>query len=244
MRLMATQLGVSPTTLSDVIAGKKHLSDDKASSVAEKLKLNAREARYFRLLVQFQSSKTVETRTDVAAQLRTLNPKLRSDFEIPVDRFTLIADWYHTAILEMTYLERTKLHPQTIAIELGILEEQATEAIELLLRLDLIEALGNGSYRKTNKKFLIQSPTPNEALRQYHSTMLELAKKSLTTQTPKEKSVGSETIPLSSDDLAEANEIIETCFQQIIQLSERSKNKDQVYHLGIQLFRLTGQGKK
>lgn len=239
LRAMAKQIGVSPATLSDVISGKKHFSETKALEVSNKLKLSAREARYFCALVQYQSTKSEEMRALLAAHLRTMNPRLRNEFEVTVDRFNLMAEWYHMAILEMTYLEETRMHVDTIAKSLGITALQAQGAIDLLVRLNLIEALGNGRYRKTHGKYLVQSGVPDEALRKYHHKMLELAQESLVTQTPAEKAVGSETLPLDSADLAEAKEIIETCFQQIIQLSERAKKKDHVFHLGIQLFRLT-----
>ncbi len=69
--------------------------------------------------------------------------------------------------------------------------------------------------------------------------MLGKAQGVLHTQTNDQKSVGSETMVMGVEDLAEANDIIESCFQQILALSNRSKNKTHVYHVGIQLFQVS-----
>ena len=244
LRAMAKQVGLSASSLSDVMAGKKNLSENKAVEVANRLKLSPRESRYFCTLVQYQSAKSEELRAMLASQLRSMNPHLRDHFEITVDRFSLIADWYHTAILEMTCFDDNRLYAETISQSLGITVTQAQNAIDLLVRLNLIETLGNSRYKKNNGKVLVQSDVPNQALRKYHHKMMELAQESLRNQLPSEKVVGSETMAIDTADLPEAREIIETCFQQINQLTERAKTKDHVYHLGIQMFRLTGQGRK
>ena len=241
---MARQLDLSPSTLSDVLNNKKNLSERTATEVAARLKLTAMQKKYFCTLVQFQISNDDELKALLAHQLRVLNPKMREHFEITVDRFKLMAEWYHTAILELTFLEDIEMSPVNIARVLGITSSQAREGLELLKRLDLIKEQGVDRFAKSRSQMQVQSESPNQGIRRYHYQMLAKAQESLSTQMPDEKMVGSETIPLNIDDLSEAKEIIETCFQQILQLSERSRNKNHVYHLGIQLFKLTSGIKK
>jgi uncharacterized protein (TIGR02147 family) len=243
LRAMAEALEISASTLSDVMAGKKNFSEETAQDVAVKLKLTGDKKKYFTSLVQFQTTKDEDLKEILNAKLKVLNPKLRNHFDITIDRFNLMAEWYHTAILEMTHLDRKKLTPDTLSVELSISKEQAKAALELLLRLELIEEEGEGFFRKAKGKFQAQSEIPNEALRRYHYQMLSKAQESLRTQTPQEKFVGSETIPLNSKDLPKAVDIIENCFQQLLQLAENSLDRDYVYHVGIQAFKLTG-GKK
>lgn len=239
LRAMAESLGVSASTLSDVMAGKKNFSEETATDVADKLRLTGKKKKYFSALVQFQTTKDEDLKSILNAKLKVLNPKLRNHFDITIDRFNLMAEWYHTAILEMTHLDRKKMTPETIATELQISVDQAKSAIELLLRLELIQATGNHHYKKANGKFQAQSEIPNEALRRYHYQMLSKAQESLRAQSPQEKFVGSETIPLNSKDLPKAIDIIESCFQQLLQLADDSLDRDHVYHLGIQAFKLT-----
>ena len=74
--------------------------------------------------------------------------------------------------------------------------------------------------------------------------MLNKAHSAIVEQTNKEKFIGSETFPMASEDLDEAKDIIENCFQQLLQLSTRSKNRNQIYHAGIQMFQLNKKKKK
>ena len=62
---------------------------------------------------------------------------------------------------------------------------------------------------------------------------------SLTTQSPAEKFIGSETFAFDVADLSKASEIIEECFSKITALAGTKKNKKNVYHMGVQLFNLT-----
>jgi len=244
MRAMAQNLGLSASTLSDVMKGRKNFSERTARQVAEKLKLSGRKVRYFQTLVHFETTKDEELKLLLAGQLRVLNPKLREHFEVSVDQFNLIADWYNAAILEMTYLKDQPMDPESVAQRLDISITQAKESLNLLQKLDLLDPLGNQRFQKKKSQFLFQSEISNQALRKYHHDMLAKAQTSLQTQSPKEKMVGSETIPLNIEDLQEAKDIIEGCFQQILELSKRSQNKTDVYHLGIQMFRLTKEARK
>lgn len=239
LRAMAKNLGVSATTLSDVIAGKKNLSETTAAEISSKLKLTSRQKKYFCTLVQFEATNDNEFKSMLAAQLRVLNPHLCKHFEITVDRFNFIAEWYHTAILEMTHLDDFTMSADSVASALRITIPQAKEAIALLIRLGLLDVAGKDQYQKSAGRFQTQSEVPNEALRAYHYQMLSKAQESLRQQTLLEKFVGSETLPINASDLPKAKEIIENCFQQLIILAENSEARDHVYHLGIQFFKLT-----
>lgn len=246
LRAMAKQIGIAPSTLSDVIAGKKDFSEPTALHVANRLKLTGKGSRYFCTLVRYQTTRNEELRSLLASQLRALNPKLREHFTITVDRFKLMTEWYHAAIVEMTFLENFPMNEESIAHSLSISPTQAREALSLLLRLKLLEPARQDRYRKTQSQsqFQVQSEVPNQALRKFHHQMLAMAQASLETQLPSEKVIGSETLPIAFSDLPEAREIIENCFQQMIGLSKRSSKKEQVYHLGIQFFRLTRRSEK
>lgn len=244
LRAMAKSLELSPSTLSDVLNGRKNFSERTAEYVAVKLNLSGRKAKYFNTLVQYASTKNEDFKLLLTNQLRILNPKMREQFEGNVAHFRFMSDWHHTAILEMTFLPNQQMDPESIAHKLEITATQAREALELLQKLELIRPTGPGCYEKTHKKLVFQTNSPNQALRKFHHQMLGKAQESLATQSSLEKLVGSETFPMGIEDLSEANDIVEGCFQQILELSKRSQNKTHVYHLGIQLFQISKGTKK
>ncbi len=238
LRSFAKNLGLAPSMLSEVISGKKNLSNKFSAKISEQLKLTNRKSKYFQLLVQFETTQNEEVKSIIQESLRLLNPQKRNVFELNVEQFQLIVKWYHFAILEMTFLNY-ELTPHFISQSLGIAESEAKQALELLIHLEFLEAISKNKYQKKSKKILVQSSQPNLALREFHRTMLLKAQASLTNQSFQEKIIGSETIPINIADIEKAKAIIEDCFERIIMLSEQSENKQHVYHLGIQFFKLT-----
>lgn len=102
-----------------------------------------------------------------------------------------------------------------------------------------------GRYRKTIPRPRVESKTPNAALRAFHRQTLGKAIDSLETQGPNEKVIGSETFAIDCDLLPEFRALADHFFNEALALAQKSKNKNQVYHLGVQFFRLTqSQGEK
>lgn len=240
LRAMALSLGVSHSTLSDVMKGKKNLSEETAEIMAQNLKLNGRKARYFNTLVKLQTTKNKDFKQILLNQLKVLNPKLREHFDVDMDSYRFMTEWYYPAILEMTHLTGQKLTPETIVQRLEISLEVANSALLLLQRLKLLEKTDDGFYKKTKNQFKFQSgEQTSSSLKKYYHQMLNRVQENLRTQPPQERIIGAENFPISLDDYSEAQDIIELCFQQILELSKRSQNKTQVCHLGIQLIKLT-----
>lgn len=243
LRSMALQLGLSATTLSQVISGKKKLSEKKGIEVSHKLKLSQQETKYFQILVHYENSQDENLRKILESQLKTLNPVLRASFEVEQENYIVLSEWHHIAILELTYLHPKKFDAKIASEQLNIDLEQAESALNLLEKLGLLQRK-NESYEKTKKQFTFNSEISNLAIRHFHRTMLGKAQTAIVEQTNKEKMIGSETFPLAIDDLNQAKEIIESCFQQLLQLSETSINRTHIYHIGIQMFQLNRPGKK
>ncbi|NUM87638.1 MAG: TIGR02147 family protein [Bdellovibrionales bacterium] len=240
MRAFAQQLGLGQSAVSQVLAGKKNLSLESATRIAQKLRLKSQEAEYLRTLVQLEKTKGADLRKALLEKAQSLNPR-REVRELSVDLFASIAEWHHLAIKNLLGVEGFVLTPASAAKRLGLSKLDAELAIARLERLEMIERdPGNpGAYRRTADYTLTQSAVPNEALRRFHREMLGKAAESLETQTPKEKFVGSETFALDETLLPEAFALADECLRRIAALSERSGHARNVYHAGLQVFRIT-----
>ena len=238
LRSMSQQLGVSASTLSDVIKGNKKFSEKTGLLVSTKLKLSAKEVKYFQTLIHYENSEDENLKKLLENQLIVLNPLLRKKFEVTEQQYIVLSEWYHFAILEMTYLFPDYMDAQTVSRQLNIDLALAESALALLVDLDLLEKK-HKTYIKTKVKFTFSSDLANQAIRHFHRSMLGKAQSALVEQTNKEKFIGSETFPLSPANLEEAKEIIEICFQQLLRLSERATDRSHVYHAGIQIFQLS-----
>jgi uncharacterized protein (TIGR02147 family) len=238
LRAMARDVKLSPSLLSDVMKGNKNLSAETAVQVAGALKFTHEETEYFTILVQIEGTKSADLKARLFERLRSLRPKAPV-YDLSVEVFRTISEWYHLPILELTHVTSFELTAASAAKALGISTAEADAAIERLLRLELLEKNAAGKLKKSDSFLLTSSAVPSEALRRFHGQMLKKAVESLAEQTPKEKFVGSETFAFDEKNLAKASKLLEECFSKIIDLAGSSRSKSAVYHLGIQMFRLT-----
>jgi uncharacterized protein (TIGR02147 family) len=242
LRAFAQQLGITSSYLSEILNEKKNLSSESALKISSRLGLKGDESEYFRLLVQLGSTRDPELKAVILARAKAINPNpVRHD--LSVDYFKMIADWFHLPIRQLASIEGFDFNSKNIASRLGISRHEAEEAIERLVRLELIEKDASGRYRKTDNNMLVKSPVPNNGLRKFHRQMLNKAIEALETQTPAEKFIGSETLAFDPAQLKQAETILEECFSRLVELTEAGKSKSQVYHLGIQFFNLTQERK-
>jgi uncharacterized protein (TIGR02147 family) len=234
---MAKQLDLAPSALSELISGRRRLSPERASQVANKLGLESRESEYFFLLAQLEQARDFTIKESILKRLQALKP-LSKIQALDLDAFKAISDWYHLAILHLCDQKNFVLTAKEASARLGISTFEAEAAIERLIRLDALTQDESGALVRAKNVFA-NSAIPNEALRRFHRQTLEKAIASIDEQLPQEKFIGSETFAINASRIEEANEILEECFSRMVQLFETDSNKTDVYHLGIQFFRLT-----
>ncbi|HPI40090.1 MAG TPA: TIGR02147 family protein [Pseudobdellovibrionaceae bacterium] len=246
MRAFSRHIGIGQSALSQVLAGKKNLSIERATMIANKLNLNFAEAEYFRTLIQIEGTRNSELKQSLIQRAQSLNPQ-REVRQLSVDVFSYISDWYHLVIKNMVGLDHFDFNSKNIASHLGISNFEVEEALQRIHRLEMIEPdpEQKGRYLKVQDYTLTQSAVPNEALKKFHRQMLLKAIDSLETQTPKEKFIGSETFAISEELLPKAFEMADRFLTAMAALSEesaqnakapKSKEPKQVYHVGVQLF--------
>jgi uncharacterized protein (TIGR02147 family) len=110
LRALARALGLTPSQLSHVLQGEKNLSHERALQVATRLGLDARQTEYFGLLVQRESTKSIQLKEAALARMREINPASAAK-DLSVDAFRAISDWYHAAILEIMSLQGIRATP-------------------------------------------------------------------------------------------------------------------------------------
>jgi uncharacterized protein (TIGR02147 family) len=239
LRAMAKQIDVSPSTLSEIMKNKRQLSYKRAMVIAEKLGLSNREAEYFCTLVQKEAAYTAPMAERFHDKLTQLNPKYKVK-DLSIDHFRAISEWHHLAIIPLVDVKNFRFTAFQISKTLGISTFEAQSAIERLLRLELIVKDKSGQFHR-GEDFLAEAKVPEESLRKFHQQTLEKAIESLKTQSPQEKLMRTEQFAIDPILLPKADEIVEECVEKLVKLFAKSKNKTDVYHLGIQLFNLTNK---
>ncbi|MEZ0392905.1 MAG: TIGR02147 family protein [Pseudobdellovibrionaceae bacterium] len=238
LRAFARKLELAPSSLSEILNGKKKMSHEMASRLALKLNLKARESKYFLLLADLELAASAESKNQILQQLQGLN-RHRSVASLDMEMFRVISDWYHIPIIEMTRLTDFQFTPSNVAKRLGITSVEAASAIDRLVKLELIEKLKDGKFVKTKDNALFSSLGKNEALRKFYRQMLEQTSKALEAQTPQQRFSGTETFALDESYHESARQVMNDCFEKIAELAAKSKNPKNIYHLGIHFFSLT-----
>jgi uncharacterized protein (TIGR02147 family) len=245
MRAFASQIGIAPSMLSNVLNGKKHLSVVRAFSVAKNLGLQGEEADLFCLLVQLETTEDFSQKEALLARIKAIRPESNTK-DLSLDVFKSIADWTHVTILALLDLRAfATAATDAVARKLGVSKIEAETALNRLVRLGLLARAGpTGPYRRAHHDTLVvRSGLPNKALREFHRSMLERAAASLEAQTNEEKIVGSETLAFAPDQLPEISRVIEECARKIHAIAEKSLKRSEVYHFGFQFFRVTQKEK-
>jgi uncharacterized protein (TIGR02147 family) len=237
LRAFSERIGISASFLSEVLNAKKSLSVELAFRLAINLDLTEAETQYFCLLVQLEQEKDPLFREKLARRLADLNPS-RPAHDVSADLFKLISEWYHAAILELTYLPGLKVTPDLVARCLNITKSEAETAIERLLRLELLEKDAKGDLRKNHNYVAAESSVPVGAFREFHGQLLGKAVTALQAYTPAERMSATDVVAIDSKHLAKVDRLSREFSAAVMKLAEKSKVKDSVYALSVHFFPL------
>ena len=170
---------------------------------------------------------------------RPSDPPLR----LSADAYRMIADWHHFAILSLLNTRGFRPDPAVIGARLGIGTKAASQAIERLERLGLLEVTRQRtgrvtSMRRTARRFTTTDDIRNDSLRGAHSSNLELARRSLERDAVEERDFSAMTLAFDHETMPKAKELIRRFQDELADLVETSR-ADEVYKLCVQLFPLT-----
>jgi len=222
VRSYANYLGIASGSVSHLLSGKRQPT----VKFTQKL---------FALL-----DVTPQEQETVIASLKRSLPSATKDIEynyqmIALDSFKLISDWYHYAILEMTNVKGFKNDIVWIANQLGISVTETRQAIDRLLRLDLLEEK-NGKLIKT-EVFVTNGDdvTTNSALKNLQRHVLQKALDAVDTVSISEKDISSITMAIDEKKIPEAKKRITKFRRELCRFLEDGE-QTRVFNLGIQLY--------
>ncbi len=221
IRAFARYLKLDPSTVSQLLSGKRQPSKKFAQSVFAQLGISPKDRE-----------------TLISCLGMKMNTDKNNYHLIALDSFKLLADWYHFAILELTCVTDFKYDFVWIASQLNLSVTEARQAVERLIRLDLVEEK-NGKLIKT--KALITNydeGITNSALKTLQRHVLQKALESIDLTPQNEKDITSMTMAIDESKLPEAKKKIKDFRRQLCQYLEKGK-QTRVYNLGIQLYPLS-----
>jgi uncharacterized protein (TIGR02147 family) len=237
LRSFARDLGIASSKLSQILKGSCGLSGKRAEEIAQCLGLSKRDTELFILCAESQHSRSRSGKI----QARELLKRLSSSAEyqsLDLDRFSIIRDWYHFAILELTEVQDFSPEFNWIARRLGISTTEAKDAVERLLDFGLLRKDEPRGLKQTQINLATPSGIPSRELRDHHSQILRRAEESLEKVELSRRDISEVTMAIDSKKIAEASEWIKEFRRKFCHDIQASPEKDRVYCLAIQFFPL------
>jgi uncharacterized protein (TIGR02147 family) len=157
-----------------------------------------------------------------------------------LDRFQLVADWYHFALLEMIALRGFSSKPEDLARRLCVPVHplELERAMDRLQRQKLLVRDAEGGLSRGLGEPVTKDEVPSEAVKRHHVQMLAIAKKALYEQPVERRDFRGTKLALKREHYEAAKEIIRNCHRELQKLGAQSE-ADAVYALNTQFFSLT-----
>jgi uncharacterized protein (TIGR02147 family) len=153
VRSFASALGMGSSALSQILAGKRSVSTKLVNRVLDCLEMSAAEQRSFvASVIEEKKAKGLQRVSPLLAKkLKEVSESIppQNMHGVGIDEFRVIADWYHYAIMELTFARDFDSDPKWIAKQLGLSLIETKLAIQRLLELELLE-YQNAVLKKTN----------------------------------------------------------------------------------------------
>jgi uncharacterized protein (TIGR02147 family) len=240
LRAYARDLGVPSSKLSQYLSGDCGVSGKKAAQIAAKLRLSPVEVDLFVSSAEAAHARDAFSRDMAQEKLQTLLASVFS--QVNMEKFNLIRDWHHLAILELTEVAGFESNRAWIAKALGISEELVGEAVERLERLELLDDKGERWFQ-TQKDFETPPDTSSRAIREYHRQMMNVVESRIETVPLEKRELGSVVFAVDQELIPEFKQLLRRFQKEAAAIAERSPHKDSLYALNFQLMPIF-EGKK
>jgi uncharacterized protein (TIGR02147 family) len=226
LRAFARKLGVAPSVLSEILSGKRPITEKTARRLSQRLSLSPEEsAQVFEVV-----SKKVDGSSGKKGQSLAYS-------EIEQDQFKAVSDWVHFAILSLSETKDFEASATWIGQRLGVSESVAQQSFDRLVRLGMLRKV-RGHWRPRQARYTSSDEIVNSALKRAHVQHFQLAQKSLEELDLSVRDFIGITMAIDPSKLTEAKKRIREFRDELASCLEVGEQSE-VYQLAIQLFPLT-----
>ena len=239
LRAFARDLDLPPSTLSEVLNGKKGVSPKRSDKIARRLQLPEWQIQFFCDLVAKEHAKSPKARQEAKRRLKERSPENQMHL-LQQSALRALTSWVDLAILEITYLKDFQPHAAWIANKLGVEERLVRSSVDRLEKAALLKI-----DRKTDlwvdasPFFSSTDGIPNESIRLFHKTVLQLALKKLDSADLESRTVKSAVFSISRARAPRAKKILDDALSKIVALADESgQEREDVMCFSAQIFSL------
>ena len=243
LRSFARDLSITSSWLSEVLSGKKGMSLEKAESLCFGSGLSSVESKLFQLSVRAAHSRSPKDRKSALMELKKFKVGRSSLQRMKNEDFQPLSDWYYLALLELTELPECQHSEAWFAKKLKLPERLIKSALAKLIEKRHLE-IKNGRYVATYTESSTLFDVPSDSIKKYHQQMMTVASQALHEQSVQQRDFLNMTLAFDATRTEEAQKVLRKFQQDFAKqfYPESSDNKNSVYQLSIQFFRLDTKG--
>lgn len=238
LRAFARDLDLSASKLSQVMRRRQGLSLELADEVASKLNLEGTKKEWFVLSVGANHARAAKQREEYKVQLAEYVEEAQCFTHMQLEYFQVISDWWHFAILELTYHKDFEYDIDWIAKKLDLDSKIVSLAIERMLSLGLVEEREN-TLVDTFKFLATPSDVPSDALKNFNSQLINKASDALYEQDVENREIASNIFALKKSEIPRFKTLLRTFRRELEQDAAQLEDRDAVYCLSMQFYELT-----
>lgn len=159
------------------------------------------------------------------------------------DRYRVVADWHHFAILSVMELNDFQSSSKWIAKKLGLPETLIVESLERLERLKIIDR-SKETWQVQAANLRTTDDVASDALKEFYLNNLSLAAQKLKTVPVQDRDFSAITIAIDKAKLPFAKGMIRDFRRKLARILEAGDSKNEIYQLNILFFPLNESDKK
>ncbi|WP_220128762.1 TIGR02147 family protein [Bdellovibrio sp. KM01] len=217
LRMVAYKIGITPGRLSELIRGKRPLSEFYFEKISTGLGLNQDERQQLRSYISVTSR------------------RFNSDRVLGVKSGNLMGGWEEYAILNLLRIANGNDDVNWIAERLALTPEQVEKGLENLERMELIRNEERG-IEIVHRRLITSYECANQESRNYYKKHLEKASQAM--ELEMNSSYTGVTLTVNPQQIPVAERMIERFRGRILRLLQQG-TQSEVYSLNIQMFPLS-----
>jgi uncharacterized protein (TIGR02147 family) len=231
LRSLAKDLGISAGHASKVFNGKKMINIKLVDQLCELLDLSKVEKK---LIYKIKYENHV-----------MLNDAFEKYFKIKEDQFSILDDWAHLAILNLTTCDNFESSIDYISKKLGLPKLRVKNIIKRLLRLNFLSG-DETNFKKSHLNNKFNTTQSHSLVRNFHRQMMKKADEELTQNMQEDfdkREISASTIAINVEKICLARDLIKKFQEDLASLLTQSPCTE-VYQLNVQFFPLTKRVEK
>lgn len=235
-RFFAMQAGYSSSGLyTHIIQGQLNLTPHYIPGFIKAMKMDEKEAEYFKLLIDYTHAQDDHYRVELYDQMLVLTPLKLRRTRMKMREF--YSKWYIPSILLLLRMEdfEDSLKELSLSLFPKVTLPQCKSAIKLLADLKLIHKV-DGFWKPTIQSTVGGKEVGVEVIRQHQRDMMTIACDALDQFDPSHRHITTKAISLSEKTFQKIQDEIKKFQLNVNKLVDYDEAPDRVFHLNLQLF--------